>query len=603
MVFTKENNVSVKYSFAKQYLEERGVEVYSGKERILQRKLGKPNLKYGSINTRIKIGKELIDREEKIYDIKPPDLLNMGYTLASRKIGKHRYSYKQRVEYYITKNVRGIKLERFPNFHVVKFSPSYQRIKLVGPNAGPLGEGKWINLKTEKKGEYKKEYSAEDYYDRGSSILEKYEKNISSLDEEEEKFMDIPEIPVLFSETGELVCIKKEDDIPTIGFVGKRGSGKSYTMHSVIDHIVHKMKERVIFINDSLNQTATWSKKNSDTGQAHILSRINEVPTPLPCVFIYPQVRNMKKDNLEEEGIGVRMSISFKQLIRNYTYTLQGKKEWDLGNSQKYLQNMKEEISGCKSYDDVEYTVSTEMGKLIGEGTKGLKGTITKILACMRDVFDYNFLNISSGVPSHFTFKTPSREFKETLYTGLMDVGVVPIIVTSHLKRFHFYPQYERLIIDKTFNDQITKSKGRTWIAADEVGDIIKKGTKKTVASEAFINCVTGGRQPQLGTLYNTQNYSKLDEEIRNNTSYLFSGIYSSSEEVNAICRDFDLPDRYKGKNGVLTNLEKGEIVVMTNDRKFVVYTPDGDRYETSGVFRGIPVPTLSEHMRPGLKL
>jgi len=52
---------------------------------------------------------------------------------------------------------------------------------------------------------------------------------------------------------------------------------------------------------------------------------------------------------------------------------------------------MKEEISGCKSYSDVEAEVSTQMGKMIGEGTKGLKGTITKILACMQDVFDYNF--------------------------------------------------------------------------------------------------------------------------------------------------------------------------------------------------------------------
>jgi len=52
-----------------------------------------------------------------------------------------------------------------------------------------------------------------------------------------------------------------------------------------------------------------------------------------------------------------------------------------------------------------------------------------------------------------------------------------------------------------------------------------------------------------------------------------------------------------------LKNLKKGEMVVMSNDKKFVVYDSNGNKYKTTGVFRGDAIPTLSEHMRPGVIL
>ena len=927
MLMREIDNQPYKYSYAKQYLEEKGVEVYAGKDRILQRNImGKPNFKYDfNVNTRIKIGDKFIDREDELVIITPKQLYEFGYTIERIKVNdKSRINWGQRYRYRLVKNVIGEKLAKYPLNISVEFCPQKVYIRLTGANAGPLGKGNIVYLiQKDEKVERKLKYNVNDYYRKGSNFLKKYERRIGMF-KPKDVFVNIPEVPVLFSENNELVCIEDNDDMPTIGFVGKKGClsgdvlvelprnlkknpngikirdlfnkkdfyvysfnikkgkielkkcrsvwlveekarvyivtlksgkkikttdnhlflvdicekdneskypirnlrkkiigrkyiplsklkvgdylttwnrcvgelgiridynikppkcyfpesrficselygldkiknkivhhkdgnhlnnkinnlsikgikehssehtkkrgifgkeiwkngehprgmlgkkhkeetkkfisintslalkgekylkkpdekqygdksycntkefkdkvskttkeyyknnkspriynngektysdriisiefygcenvydmevednnnfiangiivhncGKTMNMHRVMDSVKQKWNHRMLYSNDSTEHSYTWSRPNSSVKQAMVLKKINEHPLPLPMVYIYPQIKGLPKDKFEEEGIAIRMSLSFKQMMMNYTHFLQGKKEWELGASMKYLDNIKQAIMDAdpSSPKDVEEGIDAEMGELIGEETKGLEGTKNKIKACMKDICSYNFLDISSGVPSYFTFKVDGKENIDTLYSGLMDVGVVPSIVTSHLKSAHFFPQYKRIEFDNIRNDQIRKKKGKTWLIADEIGDIIRKKRKETVAAESFRECVTIGRQPELGTMYSLQNYSMLDDDIRNNTNYLFSALFSSNDEVNAIVKDFDLPSRYKTN---LKNLKKGEMVVMSNDKRFVVYDSNGNKYKTTGVFRGDAIPTLSEHMRPGVIL
>lgn len=55
--------------------------------------------------------------------------------------------------------------------------------------------------------------------------------------EEEEEIieMDIPETPVMISKQGEVVCIEKSRDEPTVGFVGKKRIGKTLSLHGLCD--------------------------------------------------------------------------------------------------------------------------------------------------------------------------------------------------------------------------------------------------------------------------------------------------------------------------------------------------------------------------------
>ena len=279
-------------------------------------------------------------------------------------------------------------------------------------------------------------------------------------------------------------------------------------------------------------------------------------------------------------------------MVKAYSYFLKGKEEWILGKSEKYFKNIQGDISECKSLSDVEETLYNNFGQ-----EKSLKPTINKIMSCMQDIWESNFLDISNRIPSNWMFNFDNEQFFDSPYMGLAKMGIVPIIVTSNLKNQHYYPQYKRLIYDKIFNLQLeSKKRKRTWLFVDEIGNIYKRGQTKTVAADSLTRCVTEGRQPQLGVIYTIQNYSKLDEEIRNNTSYLFSLVYSSQEEINAIAADFDLPKNLKD---TLKRLKPKEMMAMSNDKKFVIYTPDGNRYEQSGAFKGIGVPALSEHMRP----
>jgi len=59
-------------------------------------------------------------------------------------------------------------------------------------------------------------------YRKGSNFLKNMKEEIGMF-KPKDVFVNIPEVPVLFSENNELVCIEDNDDMPTIGFVGKKG--------------------------------------------------------------------------------------------------------------------------------------------------------------------------------------------------------------------------------------------------------------------------------------------------------------------------------------------------------------------------------------------
>ena len=54
---------------------------------------------------------------------------------------------------------------------------------------------------------------------------------------EENKIIQVPEIIVMRTNDGEIVCIPQEKDEPSVGVIGQRGSGKSYLLHRIADEV------------------------------------------------------------------------------------------------------------------------------------------------------------------------------------------------------------------------------------------------------------------------------------------------------------------------------------------------------------------------------
>jgi len=375
-------------------------------------------------------------------------------------------------------------------------------------------------------------------------------------------------------------------------------SGKTYGMHSVLDRIKWKTNHEIAILNDNSNQSFLWTLPNQSEMQRNYLAKIGEEARPLPIIPLYPTSDDMNvADMLLKDEISQDISMSFADVVEHFDYFFEAKENWHLGASDKYFRQCKDRIREATSLDQIEEILVEEIGHI-----KGLKPTIGKIVSIFRDMLDMNFTDISSGVPAkwRFVFNQEGQDYETNPVIGLMRTGAIPALITTNLGRKEYFPNYERYYMDAIYDAQIARTKP-VWMCVDEVGNIYKKGAKKTVAAESFIKACTEGRQRQLGVLYTIQNYSKLDEEVRNNTNYLLSCIYSDSKEINLIAKDFDLDDKRRSE---LSKLRGHEVIAMSNDRPFVIYTFDGERREETGVaYKGFTIPCLSEHRRPGTEI
>jgi hypothetical protein len=597
-----------RYSFAKQYLDAKRIDILNNGEQILKYQ-GKPDYQLYKIETKIQVGDYLSD-DNVILEIAYEDLMRLGFCLVTLPVGDKKWFPAQRAMYKLMRYQSGM-----PHYgqipkkgqggdHFVLYAPTQKALQLVGPLAHPSGYGPIIKIEEaapKKKQEPTRNLNK--YFqtggDNGLSMFdEQMQSRIPTLDFGP-KFVDIPEIPILFSiETNEVVCIPITGDIPKIGCVGKTGAGKTYSAHGILDHIKWKTNHEIAILNDNSNQSFMWTLPNQSGMQIKYLEKIAETPRALPIIPLYPTTDDIQKqDMLLTDELSQKMSMKFADVVENFDYFFDTKDTWKLGASDKWFRQCKEQIKNATSIDEMEGILVDELGHI-----KGLKPTINKILSIFRDMMDMNFTDISSGVAStwDFRFNLDEKDATENPVIGLMRTGAIPAIITTNLWSKQYYPHYLRYYMDSIYNKQIARNKP-VWMFVDEVGDIYKKGNKKTVAAESFIRACTQGRQRQLGTIYTIQNYSKLDDEVRNNTNYLLSCIYSDSKEINLISKDFDLSAKRKGE---LSKLRSHELIAMSNDRPLVIYTFDGERREETGVaYKGFSIPCLSEHRRPGAEL
>lgn len=593
-----------RYSFAKQYLDAKRVDIFCDGKQILQYN-GRTKRNLNKITNYLEVGDNLSD-ESLVLDISYDELLRLGFCIMSY-IPEKRWLHAQRTAYKIVRYQPG--MPHYGNIpkkgqsgdHYVLFSPAQKALQLVGPNAHPTGYGPIIQVEMSHAPSKKEEVrNINKYFENSENDLfeEQIQKKVPSIDFGP-KYLAIKEIPILFSiETNEIVCIPIEIDIPKIGCVGKTGSGKTYGAHEIIDNIKWKTNHEIAFLNDNSNQSFMWTLPNQSSMQAKYLEKVGAEPRALPIVPLYPTSDDLKdKDILLGDEISQKISMSFADVIEHFDYFFQAKENWKLGASDKWFRQCKDRFKESTSLEEMEDILVEEIGHI-----KGLKPTIGKIMSIFRDMMDLNFTDISSGVAANWKFvlNMEDKEIETNPIIGLMRAGAIPSIITTNLGRKEYFPNYMRYYMDSIYDMQITRNKP-VWMFVDEVGSIYKKGNRKTVAAQSFIKACTEGRQRQLGLIYTIQNYSKLDEEVRNNTNYLLSCIYSDSKEINMIAKDFDLNSRRKSE---LSKLRNHEVIAMSNDKPFVIYTFDGERREETGVaYKGFTIPCLSEHRRPGTEL
>jgi len=593
---------STNYFYSKQRLAELKHSVSIDGTPVLIQTKRDPKYNIKLLQTQIVQGrispKELVIK--KITDLKHLEE-QLKFSIYTKRVKKQWYKGQQKELILVRLPTQQKTLTDFPkdgdgNKSYIEYDIYNKKIRLVGKNAGPMGMSGWVNLHIIQS-KKKPKFSMDDYVTNPNRVINKIWETYLPQ-EEKERIEKVKEVAVMISEDNSLICIPYNQDADVIGIVGKRGCGKTTLINSLVGRIYWKFEGNHIILNDSLNQTSEWALPNNDKYQRMDLEKINEHPMPLPIVPLYPI---LGKEKIKIVPHGFRMSMPFDEMFKNYRTFSQGLKhiELSLDKSEKYFLGLKEDILGCKSMDEIKNVVR-EAYQDVGKGSKKSPDMmIEKINAVLDNLAEINFTDMSSGVPSRWEFDGK----KLIPLIGLSEIGLVPSLMTNQLissyKEFH--PSYMQFFIDKISKYQSKNKNKRLWIHIDEIGDTYKKGEKKSVAGHSINRLLTQGRNYDIGTSFSIQNYSVLDGEVRNNINYLFTFIYSSKEEINAISKDWDLSKDMKKEIGKLRTHECFAIS-RENNHPFKVYPFDGKPYETTGIFRGFALPPLSQHKLPSLR-
>lgn len=595
------------YCYAKQFLAEQEIELYVGNRRILKWE-GNPRYKLYEYKTYIEKGIPLTETTQRKIINTYKEVLRLGFMIIARPTDYDERTYgSQKVIYELIardpniKDVGEIPRRTYP--HWVEYDVENKMLRLVGMTAGiprRPGRGQWVKIpdKNPVKRSEPVVTSFTRYLDnkKVKNILTNFRKRLAPL-EEGPDFQEIEEIPFMITDNNEVVCIEDTNDPPVIAAVGTRGSGKTMAIHTITDAVYNKGKGRVVIFNDRQRQFLTWPLPSSVEGFNRENQKVCHFPTPLPCVFLYPTDYNLREVDFKEEDVGFEITLPYGSIVDNYKYFFQGRKNWELGGSERYFKALRPYLKMCNTIEQVKNVVEE---KLDLKTNKGLKGTYEKIMRTMEDLFEMKILDINTGIPSKWRIRYQDKDIGSFYpVSTALSVGLIPVVENGHIYTKDYYPQYMRWLIQDLYENLLNKRlpyDERTWMIVDEIGQIYKKNKARTVAAEALIDTVTEGRKPNLACAYTLQSWTQVDEEIQLNTTEVLAFNTNQSKDVSELTSAFSLD---KEEREELKNLKTFECLAMTKKR-WVVYDMDGNRYYTEEPVKGKILFPTSQHTKVG---
>lgn len=595
---------STRYSFANQYLNQyKKLQIFTENEQILKyyQKSYDINIKEIQNMTSLQITKggekQLLQSQEKslrVYD----DILRMGYKISSIPINQTKYNKwrkTQRTVYSLVPEKSPLTdYNQIPRDTKIIFDKANRRLRLQGPNTGPFGYGPWVNLDTQTRAPRTIQQldPLNDPYGSERELL----KTILPYNKQQIQRIRIKEMPLIITDYGSIICLPFDRNEPDIGLCGQRGSGKSFFGHSLTDHAYWKLGRKIAIMNDYQRECGLWCTPwDQDSEFTYLLKNVGETPLPLPAVYLHPTNENKNSIVSNAGESGYQISFPYEELITNFHFFSQGKKEWEMGKSAKYFNDIKPALLSCKNPEEIQ--------GIIGAGIAEDKSMVTdKLKSIMKDIMDRNILDITSQKPAWWTIKNPATnwEKKYNPITACLVADLVPILVTPDIYNKDYFPQLFRYYANDIFTKQVEdeyfiKNDFKIWLFVDEITSIDMK-RKPTVASETLGKIVAEGRPRRLGFLYATQNPEKIGDRIATNTTYLFAFRFTNRGQATAIQNNFDLA-AHRGND--ILQLKPREILACTS-QKFIEYDQQGRRnIIMNDAVSGLSIPSLGVHKPP----
>lgn len=416
------------------------------------------------------------------------------------------------------------------------------------------------------------------------------------FNEEEVKKIEIKELPIMTLNDGTIVCIPKLPEMGLIACVGLTGTGKTLSAGYIISNIFYSWQDYVAVLNDSQEETFTWSEPNNVEAFNQKLKKLGQKPMPLPMIYLFPNSDNFKvKEETIENKNSLVVSVPFEEVMENIEKYLP-----DLGASQKYLIEKKAELLEANTEGELFEIISS-----IDSGISGMKEARHKIDVSFKTLISEGILNISKdGSPAYLQVidtKTKKEIYNGNPFTAIMKAECIPSFITSDLYTQKYKDAIFSYYIDSLFVESMSgKMKGkRVWIYFDELAKVVntKPQDNSPETEKSLNNIASRGRNNGISLIYATQNYNEIPRIIRSQTKTALIFRHKHAEQAKLICEDFGID---KTSRVEITKLKKHEAIATTTDY-FICYK-DNKRWESQGPFKGMTFPPLHRNKFVGEK-
>src|SRR3990167_5535554 len=420
------------------------------------------------------------------------------------------------------------------------------------------------------------------------------------------------EIPVLYNDT-KIVCIDvmNTHNECVYGVSGERGYGKTTFLVAFPGRCHHYGGKAVINLNDRTGESRVNAlPADPDSKFGLKLGILNEVPHQMLVVCLHLGSPS-KVLNRNESGFSI--SLSYRVFNREIETYVAGSRQWRLDKSLRFLKEIL--FDGEDVNDDLLSISSLEQFGEYVDYRKNIPGqSKQKIKDVMADIFRSKLLDVSTDhdVRSAWHLVDASgKEVKNSPWVACLRARLMPINVTMSYTDKHYFPQVLAIladdILDKQTNDDwFEKNKLRMLVVMDELENTLysreaAKRRQRTVAASRIIRFATEGRPKRIGTIWATQNFFLVPEELLSQTQFFFSFNQKGGNSKAIVAEYLKGEDSktQKDMRKTLEDLDEHEVVAFTS-KHFVTYDrATCRRDELSTPQRGFTFPPLNQHMPP----
>lgn len=407
-------------------------------------------------------------------------------------------------------------------------------------------------------------------------------------------------IPVLISKSGELICLPRERDPWRVAFFGGTGTGKSLMMHGMMERIFYYQNQKVILINDYLDESLQYESPMENKKFVKDLSFIQEKPLGLKNIIRHffpnhPDVRLRDGD--------FKIAIKYEDFIKNLEFFM-GK----LDGSKKHYDSMRPKLLECKrdreSIKKAIYNFELPMKKEAADTVKG------KIWTLIRNAIDYKIIDLDGEALTEVEIR--DEDFvKHGTYNPLMGfayLNQIPCLHTSGILNEDYFPQMYSYLMESLFKSQKTllarDNKIFLNLFCDEITLIASKEQKKERKEyqdvvKVISKFASSGRFDRIGFFYATQSPSTIPSRIKTNTKVAFC-TQLDEDEAKEVARMFNYDKKTLAKELGSLDKNKRECLAITNERLLALnpFKNEGN-YITQGIVSGIFLPPMSNTVPP----